>query len=386
MLDINLIKNITIETLERYLLENHWTQEKNFKNTKIKLYKSLYDDEEYSIFIPSKNEYKDTKVRILDAVEIISELYEISFEEAIRNIESYSSLIGTMPNKEIETKKSFKDILSIRIISPLSKEGKIPLEYGSNIIEGVKKLILAAIYGEQHPQPYFLKSDKSSHERLDRYKLSQTAIGSYIFNVEVDNELNQQLSINKEGIIEELSEERRVLRRIQNGINNIKEKDLDVLYENGYKDGLNANMCDALLNFNIKNTEFKIETKVAWAKDIPKPTDIKEKVILNNDDFFKVKNLSEKYKETKSIMCEIKGIIITLNNKRNSNRISTQRHIVIQTILEGKFRKVKVELVESDYSKACEAHKNDSEVVVSGELIKEGKTWTLMKYRNFKVL
>ena len=124
-------------------------------------------------------------------------------------------------------------------------------EYGANIVEGIKRLILATIFNEENPQPYFFRVSKNSHEKLFRYKLAQTNIGSYIFNIEIDSDTNEQLIINDNGEVEILSEERRVIRRIQNGISNIKENDIEILSENGYKKGLNANMCDALLNFNI---------------------------------------------------------------------------------------------------------------------------------------
>lgn len=381
MLTLTEINNITIETLESYLVKNLWKQDKTFANKKIKLFKKAIDNEEYSLFLPSRNDFKDSRRKINDAIEIIADLRETTSKKII------SEILKTSDNKiSIINNRHKKDTLSLRIISKLSDEGIIPLEYGANIVEGIKRLILATIFNEENPQPYFFRVSKNSHEKLFRYKLAQTNIGSYIFNIEIDSDTNEQLIINDNGEVEILSEERRVIRRIQNGISNIKENDIEILSENGYKKGLNANMCDALLNFNIDNFDVKIESRVTWSDLIPKPEGIKEKVVLENKDFHKMKELSEKYKQSKSLECEMKGRIIRLNNRKDSKGNSIERNITIQTEIEGTYKNVKIELGDLDYKKACEAHKEDQDIIVSGELFKNGKTWVMTHYHDLRII
>ncbi|GEP65206.1 hypothetical protein CBE01nite_29740 [Clostridium beijerinckii] len=386
MFNLNQINDTTIETFEKYLIKNLWVEDIEFPNKKIKLFRKIIDDEEYSLSLPAKSNFKDSHRKINEAIEILAELKELSNQKLISEVWKESNNNVFILNKEIETNKSQKDILSFRIISKLSDEGIIPLEYGSNIVEGLKKLILSAIFNEEHPQPHFFRTNKNSHEKLSRYKLGQTAFGSYVFNVEIDNYMHEQLQINENEIIETLPEERKIIKRIQNGIYNIREKDMDTLFENGYKKGLNANMCDALLNFNLENYDVKIESKVTWSDLLPRPDDIKEKVILENKDFYKVKILSEKYKEVKSIEQGIRGRIIKLINRKDSQGNSVERNIVMQTEVEGKSKNVKIELSDVDYKRACEAHKQDQEITISGELLKEGKTWMLVNYKDLKII
>jgi hypothetical protein len=382
---LNQLNNITIEALKKYLLQDLWKKDFNFPNKKIELFKKIIDDEEFCLIIPSRDDYKDAQIRIENTVEMLSELKEVATQKIVSEILRYSDRQLLVLNKEIETAKN-NDIISFRIVSQLSKEGKIPLEYGSNIVEGLKKLILSAIFNEECPQPYFFKTNKESHEKLSRYKLGQSAFGSYIFNIEIENDIEEQLYINDKGVIESISEERRVIRRIQNGIRDVKENNLDTLSENGYQKGLNANMCDALLNLNLENYDIKIESKVTWSEVLPKPENIIEKVILESNDFYKVKTLLEKYKETKTIEYKLKGRIVRLNNKNDSRGNTIERYIVVQTEVEGKSKNVKVPLRATDYKNACEAHKQDQEVVLNGQLLKEGKTWVINDYRNFKIL
>ena len=387
MLNLN---EITIETLEKYLISNLWKQDKNFANEKIKLFTKIIDGEEYTVFLPANNNFKDSQRRISDTIEIISYIKEITNEKVISDILKFNSnsliVNKEIVNKEIVNETCPKDTLSFRIISKLSEEGRIPLEYGFKAIEGLKKLILSTIFNEENPQPYFFRTNKNSHEKLCRYNLAQTGIGSYIFNIEIDINKQEQLIINENSEVETLSEERRIIRRIQNGLYNIIEKDIDTLFEDGYKKGLNANMCDALLNFNIDASDIKIESRVFWYDSMHKPNDIKERVILEKKHFIKVKELSEMYKQTKSIEYDIKGQIIRLNSRKDSKGNSKERNIIIQTEIDGRYKNVKIDLGELDYKKACEAHKQEKDVMISGELVKEGKIWKIIKYNSLSIV
>ncbi|EES48991.1 hypothetical protein [Clostridium botulinum] len=391
MLRLDQINNITIEALEKYLVKNSWKQDINFINKKIKLYKKIIDDDEYTLFLPARNNFKDVGRKISETIEILSELQEITNQKLISEILKENNEF-ILVNKEIvsnEVIKQNKDILSFRIISKLSNDGRIPLEYGANVIEGLKKLVLSAIFNEEYPQPFFLRHSKKSQEQLWKYKLAQTQVGSYIFNIEIDNEIDngEQLEFNDNEQIEvSLSQERKVIKRIQNGILKIKENNIEELFKNSYKRGLNANMCDALLNLQMENYDIKIESKVEWSDLLPKPNDVKEKVILESNDFYKVKILSEKYKETKSVEHTIMGKIIRLSNRKDSHGNSIERNIVIQTEIEGKSKNIKIELSDDDYKIACEAHKQDKDVLINGEILKQGKSWIMINYKKFKIL
>lgn len=391
MLNYDKFNNITIEALEKYLKDNNWIQDINFANKKIKLYKKVIEEEEITLFLPAKNDFKDSVRKINESIEILSEIKDTTSLEITKEIlKANNQLILIEDNIVPKTIiQNSKDILSFRIISKLSEKGTIPLEYASSVIEGLKKLVQSAIFNEEYPRPFFIKPNKSSQEQLSRYKLGQTQVGSYIFNIEIDNEFltGEQLEFkDNEQIEPELSEQRKVIKRIQNGMSCIQKDDIEKLFEISYKKGLNANMCDALLNLQMENYDIKIESKVQWSDLLPKPNDIKEKVVLESKDFYKAKILSEKYKENRSVEHRIKGKIIRLTNRKDSHENVIERNIVIQTEIEGKNKNVKVELSDQDYRIACEAHKQDKYVLIDGEMLKKGKSWIMIKYKKFDVL
>lgn len=387
--NINL-ENITVDSLRRYLQNDGWNLDEKFPNKKLFLYKKQLDDDIFSITVPASSDFKDYLIRVNDTIELLAELYDESPSTIAEMILSNSGNLYVINNKDIEEINNDKDVMSFRIISKECENGRIPLEYGSNIVEGLKKLILSAIFSEENPKPYFLRPNKDTHIELSRYKLAQTEVGSYIFNIEIEDDYENQIEFDNRGINLGISQQRKVIKRIQNGMQKIVQVKSNVnhedLFKNGYKSGLNANMCDALLSLKNNDNNLSIESTVRWSNKLPEPDDIVDKVVLKSDDFYTIKNISDKYKENKPTNTEVTGKITRLSNNKNSQGISIERNIVIKAKIEGQYRKVKLDLNEYDYMNACEAHKKDIEISVKGELIKSGKSWILDEYKEFKTL
>lgn len=384
------LKNITTDSLQTYLRKERWKLDVNFPNKKVFLYTKEFDGDNFSIMIPASNKFKDYLVRVNDIIELLSELEGKSSDIITERILKCSGNLYTIDNKEIVEEKNNKDILSFRVVSKVCENGSIPLEYGANIVEGLRKLILSAIFSEESPKPYFIRPSKDTHIELSKYKLAQTKVGSYIFNIEIENDYINQLEFDNTGIMESVSQQRKVIKRIQNGMQKVIQvnhgENVDELIKNGYANGLNANMCDALLSLQNEDSSLNIESTVQWSDKLPKPTGIIEKVTLSNSDFYVIRTLSEKYKETQATYVEIIGKITRLCNIKNSQGISSERNILIKCQIDGKNRSVKVDLNDYDYMEACEAHKNDLLISVKGELTKVGKTWRVSNCKEFNIL
>lgn len=364
------LNNINIDLMTKYLINNGWKLKKDFPNKKIIHFEKKYDGEEFYVNIPSSEKFKDFKVRIIDAISNLAALEEVEFNDILMLISN---------------KDNLSDTLSVRIISNISKDGKIPLEYSRYVIEGISKLFISAIANENNPKPYFTKGCKYDYSELSNYYLSQTDVGSYIFNIEINNKINEQ-EILGETVDESDTPQRRVLKRIQNGLSIISNKDNDMNINSMYKEGFNVNMCDAILN--LMNDEYKIdlETSVKWAEGLEKPKGIPEKILIDNEKLKKIESISKKYKsEAKVKINNIKGYIIKLECKKDKNKKISSRNIVIQTMINKRERQVKVYLSEKEYKLAIEAHSNDSIVCAYGEVFTKGNSLEIHECIKFDI-
>lgn len=386
------LKNITIKDLKHYFLKYGWIEDEEFPNKNLLAFKKTYDEEIFTIFIPSSEDFKDYMARLYDSLILISELEEVSLEDIIRDIYIVNSkmmvvdpLIKYNKKESIKSNENERDKLSVRVIADFAEEHILPMEYAQDVVKGIRNLIVAAIYLEEQPRKYFVRPSGSALETLNYFYLAQTEPGSYIFNIESDIEVeSEQTRINDDSKLETMPITRRAISRIQKGIYIISESSkkggIQELYEKGYLNGLNANMCDAILDFRGGRDDIQIETTVEWSELQPKPKDVPEKALLDSTEFSIIKSLSETYKENKPEDVMLRGRITSID--RDNKRI-----ITIKARYKERERKIKiVKMNLKDFQQACEALKySDNEVFVEGEIEKSGRTYTLYSYKNFKV-
>ncbi len=370
MFDKKYLDLISLDKFTNYLRLNNWTQNLDFPNKNLLVFDKLFDDINFTIVIPSKETFKDFKIRLYDSINMLSDLEE---NDSINII-----------NKILEGKSIVKDIFSIRLISDNTSNGTISLDNANNAIYGIKRLISSAILNEENPQPYIKGSTKELSDSLNHYVLGQTSIGSYIFNIEIENSDCEQVFVNNEGTYVITSKERRVISRIQNGINdviNIKnDLELKNMLKTEYKKGLNANMCDALLQFNDINENLKVETSIIWGNDEFIPDNVPQKITLHPKDFFTLSDISSKYKEVKPEVTKIVGNIINLYHSGN------ERIITIKAKYNSKYRNFRIIMNNNDYLIACNAHTYEKQISITGEIQKIGKFTYLNNYSNLIIL
>lgn len=366
------LENINIDLITKYLINNGWKLEKDFPNKKMMHFIKNYDDEEFCVNIPASEKFKDFKIRVKDAISNISILEDVDFNEILMSISS---------------KNNLADIFSIRIISNISENGKIPLEYSEHVVGGISKLFKSAIANEKNPKPYFSNGYKSCNTEFSNYYLSQTKVGSYIFNVEINNTINEQVNF-EDHINNSETSQRKVIKRIQNGLNIISNIDnidnLDI--KSMYKEGFNVNMCDAILNLKYGDYKIDLETSIKWAEGIEEPKDIPNKIVIGVKELNYIEQISQRYKSEKKIEINcIKGYIIKLESPKDKNGKILNRNIVIQTMLQKKLRQVKVYLSEDDYNLALDAHKSDLIVSIYGNILKRGNLLEIENYNKFEI-
>lgn len=397
---INDLKQINNNMLKAYLVKNGWLIDDNYPNKKLFLFIKNIEGEKFSLTIPVNENAKDYIARAHDIVCAISELEEISKEQVLYNICHPNIPLKIVSVKELKEKqlKSIdinqdkeklinRDRISFRIISKSTEDGTLPIDYAAEAVDGLKRLVISAIYTENFPRRHFRNAGKQID--LNNYRMGQSKVGSYIFNIEIDVTELEQMEYNDELQLDNLPMSRKVIRRIQNGIDRIvnatSKDEIQQLIEDGYKDGLNANMCEAILALNTKEP-LELETNIQWADNIGEPANIKNKVNIKTKDFYLIEKIANVYKEDVYETVTIEGSICQLNNDNKEEDENPKRYILIDSIIDGKNRKIKVFVSNSDYKEAYIAHGNNKMVRVKGELDKSGKNYILYDYQSFEIL
>ena len=363
------INEITALSIDKYLLMSGWKRDYDFQNKKL----MVFNNGNTRIAIPSSEQFEDFYYNLNGVLETISLTNKKSINDIVKDILS-----------------SYYDRLEFRIISKASEKGKLPFGYASSCIDGLKDLFLYSICAEEKNEPICLRSTNSAKKLLNSFKMAQTEIGSYIINVEtiVTKEDYEQFTCSNCAIDSPL--EHKVVQRISNAMKQIddvansKEEICDLISD-AYINGVTANMCDALLKLKSDDEDIAIETQIRYATSVTGEVGKVDKISLNNKHFYYIGEIARKYRENEKYLdVNLRGIITELKKTENSG--ITENALLIISIIENKYRAIKLSLNDTDYFKACDAFRDNREIEVSGTLDMSNRYLAFNSVTNFKII
>ncbi len=356
--------NFTASSIEKYLLLNGWERDYDFKNRNL----MIFNNRGKKLAIPASETFDDFYDKVSSVLDNLSYIQNRPIIDIVKDIRT-----------------SYYDRIEFRIISDISEKGCLPLSYASDCVVGLKDLILYSTCAELKAEPVCLRSINIAKDHLDNFKLAQTEKGSYVFNIDtqVVDETNEQLSLEEH--IETPTIEHKVVTRISNSLKQVDDivKDntnYDKIIKDAYTTGVTANICDALLKLKPASGNILIETTVRYASALSKKTGLVDKLNIGTNHFYILNEISKQYRDLENDKeVTLNGLIRTLTKESESDKI-----IQLMTIIDGKYRIVRMELTPDDFKTAYEAFGNDKEVKVHGIIDKKGKNWRLYNITYFK--
>ncbi|WP_281868562.1 hypothetical protein [Brevibacillus parabrevis] len=384
------LNRITLGNVVEYLQIKGWKEKKEYKNKNLLVFDGLEDD--LTVIIPSSAQYKDFALRLSELIDVLSD-----YEERPQ-----TDIIYDITHLQV-------DRLQVRLVSDLSKKGTIPLVYAGKFFQGIKKLIVAAACNEVNPRPYYRRANKLGMEIANRFSFGQTEYGSYIINIESDVDSNVGLSLFKTEEVLPLN--RRILKRIQVGLNEINEAvrsgDISKVLD-GYKTGFNANMCEALLQMDANEAEYQIEYTVQWSPSLEPPSNIPDTIVFEPHLFLPLKELAKQLRNSEDELFDnielfadrkiplvdqtfldqihtIRGEVVELSSFQGYN-INVFGRATIRWRKGDQTLNVSVNLEFNDYKIACDAHRDMQQVEVTGFLTIRGSQLIMLESKYFKII
>lgn len=282
-----------------------------------------------------------------------------------------------------------KDVFCHRIVGFDAES--IPLDMAIEHIRHAKQLVYYSACAEETALPFFESARKVGKEYASRCQFGHTFQGSFGLTIEMPiapsshNLLDNSLS--------KPPFERRVMERIFRGINtaskSAKNSDPDII-TNTYEQALNANLCEILSSIlqNLGNHE--IEFSMLWSREYNLPNDLCD---INNitlryetvgpylESAAKSLRMTKESEET-----IVTGKIIELKAFDLDASSQNDGQITIHWEVEkGRFVSIKVNLPRDTYKLACDAHKNNKTVSITGKPEKDGKYFKLTAPKLFTI-
>jgi len=373
IIDKNELLSITSAQLVSYLRAKGWYKSDSvYPSASIWINKKESGDF-YEIMVPIEPSFRDFYSRIADAIQLLSVFEERSPNQIICNLQN-----------------ALKDVIRIRAVSQRTSRGTIPLNDGCNLLAAAKELIIAVASSSISPKANYpsRKADRVN-EFLEKVELESSEKGSYIVSISSNIPPVLSLPANEfDGVTLEEPFERRVSMRLIQALNACKEASKQALdtgnikaFDAAIKEGVSANLCDAIVNINQSSSNDLTEISVTWSLGRPVPINTPSKISFSSDLIPYIAEAARTFKEIKPIEeFELYGVVVQLTRKEKQ---APGAIIVVE--LDGQKRKVSIQLSENDYKLAIQAHENVTPIRCIGELRKKGKFFCLFNHKNFSL-
>ena len=126
LISIEGLKGISPQAIDRYLSLCGWERDFSFKNRKIWKY-SYKLEPDVQLFVPARDDMPDYLLRVEQVISILSEILEKEKANIINDLFA-----------------TYSDHLEFRIISPMAEAGKLPLDYATECIDGIRISFVSA--------------------------------------------------------------------------------------------------------------------------------------------------------------------------------------------------------------------------------------------------
>lgn len=346
--------------LKYYLLKNGWELQAH-KNKLIELYSNKISHDQYvKIVLPAYTNVSDYRNRLRDAIEILSAYEGRNSVEIINSINAV-----------------YRDVLGVRISKDINIES-IGLDAAIDIINNIKKLIEFSASAELEVKPHYPKPHHDAENFIADCKFGHTFRGSFGFTIETPN-IKQELPT--------APFSRKVVERIIKGLHDTQSAvlDRDLVVKN-IADGLNFNMCEALIQI-MNKSKGDVEYSVRWSPEYETSNSINGVSIisLGHEAISYLEFVRDQLMPADSINeikhVTIKGKIIQLKAEsiyEASNRSKEPPHkITIVTDYDGNETNIRVNLNADIYIKACQAHMEEKFIQISGDLDQRSRPMNL---------
>jgi hypothetical protein len=363
--DSQTLELIRPEDVQAYLSARAWNNVRPSGEYAF-LYRRIIDDRKYDLLVPSTNEIDDFPQRIADIVRTLESVEDRSQLEIISDLARVRS-----------------DVVRIRRAD--AADGTLLLEDGAMLIKSAYETVLAAACSAATPRVYYRgKKPAKATQYMEKARLGQSERGSYVVTV-ISPVPPSQPNL---GIGAPPPFERQVTTLVSDGLHATVEASEYALsksdtahFREATKDGVSANLLDGVIGLmGIRHNT--VDVNFAWSPEIPMPEDLYKVITIEPDYFGVIEAASRELKEQEpNPSVQVVGVVEGLRRPQGDDA----GHITLSTFLEGKARKVHIDLDAEIYDHAILAHRTKRVVTCVGTLARYGRTTVLYDLTHFEV-
>lgn len=376
--DTDILRTIRPLDVVAYLRTSGWQLDREVEGRYSRWLRPAPEHETFEIETPLSSDLRDYPSRIADVLTTLEAAEARPQQEILEDLLTPAA-----------------DIVRIRIAGPDSRDGSLPFQDAVELVDHTRDLLLAAACAAIQPRPYFeTRKPSEATDFLRRLRMGQTERGSFVVTIQcrVPPLLDERLAVVGEVHEEDLPFERRVTQTLAVGLDNMQRAarraatsgQLDA-FRDAVPFGLSANLCSAVAGLVGSREDQSVGVAFSWARTRPAPADLPSQIRFTADSIPIIGEAGRVLKEhSPREEFELEGLISKVDKPDPASH--DRGTFTIGGIVDGRQRRVSVELLGDDYRRALEAVRNGLLVRCSGTLVKERRSFELRQPRDFIVI
>lgn len=356
-------KNYTFSSFSRFLNKLGWEKTNDLNEYYTVWHSPIIDERQEELVVPITNEVFRLERDLNNIIKTLMSFYDKKEYQILDDFEN-----------------SVKDQVKFRVKSEMTEDGYIPLVEGVRLLENTKEMLIASFLSiSNKKKKYTGPHPENVNEAISNIKMGQTEEGSFIINIYLPNDYYED---GQPSLLEEESDSftRKALTVMEQASTELISKaetfeeqhnDLSV-FDDSYLQGVSSNFCSAISEIS-SNGKNDVEIEIILNDTIDAKENIR-KIEIKKEIIPIINNVKEYYKQD---LTTENFVLIGNVTKLHQEVDASEGDITLTCEIAGKLKKVKLDLNETFYTIAQEAHRNKSYLRCVGTLKINGRVTTL---------
>ncbi|MEW6238121.1 MAG: hypothetical protein AB1656_22255 [Candidatus Omnitrophota bacterium] len=353
-----------------YLRTQGWEQESSRGDKAAIWVYSRNNKEEADILLPLRQDFDDYAIRMSEVLTILEKVEQRSQLDILNDL-----LISSA------------DLIRVRSFMDRASDGTIALEDGVTFIQRTRDMLLSAACAAVNKKLYYAtRKPQQVIDYMNQVRMGQTERGSYV--VTVLSPVSPELKAEEAEHLFTISDpfEREVTKTLAAALNAAKEASNESLltrnmkpFQEAVHKGVSVNLCEALSGLAQISPHRELEVSISWSRNREREK-LPSKISFTENSISLIREYGRISREAApNEGCELQGVVINLH----SENVEEGGDATIFGLIDGNPRKAVVKLNGKDYTKAIQAHKKGMQVTCIGDLVKEGRSYSLVNLKQF---
>lgn len=364
--------NYTFLSFSRYLLKLNWEKANDLNEYYNVWHSPIIDGKQEELVVPITREVFRLERNLDTIIKILMSFYNKKEYQILDDFEN-----------------SVKDQVKFRVKSEMTEDGYIPLVEGVQLLENTKEMLIASFFSVNNKRKNFTgPHPETVDEVINNIKMGQTEEGSFIINIYLPNDYYED---GQPSLLEEESDSftRKALTIMEQASTELISKaetyeeqnnDLSV-FDDSYLLGVSSNLCSAISEIS-SNGKNDVEIEIILNNKIDDKEDVR-RIEIRKELIPIIDTVREYYKQD---LTTEDYVLIGHVTKLHQEVDESEGDITLTCLIDGKLKKVKLELNETFYTIAQEAHRNKSYLRCVGTLKISGRVTTLTNIEDVLII